>query len=150
MGLLAGGFSHPESGSGDTVDLQSLDCSNDQPGGSTARMRVRNATVGAEIGEAQFDSDDAGYVYAFNPIVPDTNIGEYQMKWEALTGDNPSGGSAISTWIDLSTTSFIVSWAAGASSELSGTITVSIRRGTGNTLATAIWEGDAIGSGKGK
>lgn len=149
MGMLQGGLLGQAAGSSDTVDLQAADCFDDATGGASATISCYWSGHGTRAGEVWNEQDQTD-VYSHDPVDPKSNIGDYQMKWDALAGDAPNTGDAENTWIDLSSSSFDIGWSVGASDERAGTVTVSIRKGTGSVLDTAIWEGDVIASGKGK
>lgn len=149
MGMLMGGLlGQVAGGSGDTIDLQDMSASDEGTGGASAECRVYNA--GTREGEQWYD--DGVFTYQNDCIVPGSNANNYQMKWDALSGDNPSNVSTPEgVWETLANGDFSVEWeAAGGGNEEAGAVTVSIREGTGSVLDTATWDGEAISQKKGK
>ena len=97
--------------------------------------------------------EDAGFTYQNDVIDPGSNANDYQMQWVSLSGDDPTGTGTVAktTWFALSSGDFRVIWEAPAGgSEETGAITVNIRKGTGSTLDTAVWDGEAISVKKGQ
>lgn len=150
MGLLAGGFFTNAGSGGDVIDLQEAGCDDDSPGGASGSITCYWSGHGTRAGEVWGEESQID-VYSHDPVTPKSNIGEYQMKWDALSGLAPNTGDTEGVWIDLDATSFNIGWSVGASDERAGTVTVSIRKGLGpSVLQTAIWDGDVIAQGKGK
>ena len=137
-------------GSSDTINLTATSAFADGTGGPiTAEISCYRATHSTRPGEVW--ADDNGMYYQYDIVTPVANAGNYQMKWEPLSGSNPYGGTAQSTWVALSTTDFWVYWRLGSGpGTTTGSITVYIREGTGPTLTTATWDGEVVLSGKGK
>jgi hypothetical protein len=151
MGLLAGGFFTSGEG-GDIIDLQGASGS-ESTSGSSASGSVYAVEAGdGDAGEVWF-TDEGEDIYGYDLITPKSNIGNYQMKWDALAGDPPnSTSSAEGVWQSLLTNDFRLTWSVSGGPDLiDGSATVSIRLGAGpSVLQTAIWSGDAELSGKGK
>ena len=127
----------------DIVDLQYAAANETQFGGSsTAWIKVYGST--SRISE-QWYLDDTIERKTNNVVVPDANIVDYQMKWDALSGDPPNDNTvAEGVWHPLSSGTFQVAWQQGGIGYRSGAATISIRKGTDPTvLDTAMWEGDA-------
>jgi hypothetical protein len=139
-------------GGGDTINLTATDAFADGSGGPiTCEIVCYRANHGTRAGEVWYD--DNGLIYGYDIVTPVANSGDYQMRWDDLSGTGPylSGSSAESTWIAIDTTDFFVAWRLGSGpGDLLGSVTVSIRKGTGATLATAVWAGELSLSGKGK
>lgn len=128
---------------GDVVDLQITSTTHQVTDPEDAAARITVYRSGGQQGECWYE--DGGQQKQNDVVVPEANITLYQMKWEALSGDNPNNTSvAVSTWQALSGANFYVEWEQTTIGSLAGTITVSIRKGTGSTLDTAVWDGDAI------
>ena len=126
---------------GDVINLINISSTDEGFDGATAQIRCYN--VGTREGEAWFD--DGGFTYSNDVIVPGSNANLYQMKWVLLSGDTPdSSSSASGVWQALTAGDFWVEWTADGENESAGTVTVSIRKGTGSVLDTASWFGEAI------
>lgn len=136
----------PEGGTGDVIDLQDMGASDSATGGASAECRLYNA--GTREGEQWYD--DSGFTYNNDAIVPGSNANNYQMKWDGLSGDNPDNFSTPEgVWETLANGDFSVEWSVSGVNESTGAVTVSIREGAGpSVLATAIWDGEAIGEKK--
>lgn len=154
MGMLAGTLFPTQDGGGVTINLANTGASDDTSGGpASVSCTAYRADHGTRAGEVW--ADDTGVAtYQYDLTTPITSSGDYQMKWDFLSGDAPYalGSTAENTWVDLSTTSLTVTWrlASGPGTE-AGTVTVSIRKGAGpQILKTAVWDGEVILSGKGK
>ena len=139
------------------VNLVDVSCDEESPGGATAKIIYYNAGHPSRPGEVWATEsgilvDQYALLSGDGPVDPVSETGDYQVKWESNAGQDPntSDTSAKSTWIALSGTSFIVGWTVGAADDRSGSVTVSIRKGTGPTLDTAIWDGSVLAAGKGK
>jgi len=134
-----------DAGVADTVTLEIASCydSSDTGGGANARIRAYDLTNATRKGEV-WNEQDGTYAFSHDLVIPATNIENYQMKWEALSGSTPNDNSvAVSTWQALGPTDFFIGWdAPGDDDSRSGTATVSIRKGTGSTLDSAVWDGD--------
>lgn len=130
-------------GSGDVIDLQDMSASQSATGGASAECRMYNA--GTREGEQWYD-EGLTFTYQNDGITPGSNADNYQMKWEGLSGDLPDNVSTPeSTWETLGNGDFSVEWqVSGGPGESTGSVTVYIREGTGSTLATAVWDGEAI------
>ena len=135
--------------SGDTIDLQDMSCSDEGTGGASCACQLYGQSHSNE-GEQWYD-DGATFTYQNDAITPKTNTDNYQMKWDALSGDAPTSSStAEGVWESLDLDTFFVEWDVGGEGESTGAVTVSIREGTGSTLDTATWDGEAIGTKKGQ
>lgn len=149
MGLLLGGHITRiiGGGGGDIIDLQDMSASDEGVGGASAELRVYN--TGTREGEQWFD--DGGFTYQNDCITPGVNANDYQMKWDLLLGDPPTNNSAAEgVWFALTSGDFSVEWEVSGENDESGSVTVSIRKGTGPVLDTAIWDGEAVGTKKGQ
>jgi hypothetical protein len=154
MGLLSGGYYSQGSG-GDIIDLQDVGCSVSTQGGpATAEIVVysENDTL-----EGQVWTDDNGLIFFNTLVTPVSNIQEYQMKWDGLSGTSPylvGTSAAEGVWQPLTIAGgdFVIAWRVGTGpGTAEGAVTVSIRKGTGpQVLATATWDGFVELSGKGK
>lgn len=145
MGMLAGGFFTFLGSGGDVIDLQNMSAGKADVGGSFCECRLYN--VGLNDGEQWFE--DGGWTYQNDTITPVSNVNLYQMKWDLLSGDAPTGAntsSAEGVWFALSGGDFRIEWfVAGGNNEETGIVTVSIRLGSGpSVLATALWDGECI------
>lgn len=138
-------------GGGDTVNLQAASCEDDQVGSASAEIRLYHEAHGSRAGEV-WEEVDQTFVYGHDPVDPVTNIGDYQIKWDQLSGDTPDNTfAAEGVWkTDLATVSASLGASVGSEEENTGSATVSIRKGTGSILDTAVWEWTVVGSGKGK
>lgn len=136
-------------GSGDVIDLQDMAASQTATGGASAECRMYN--TGTREGEQWYD-EGFTFTYQNDGISPGVNADNYQMKWEANTGDLPDSWSTPqSTWETLGNGDFSVTWTApSGANESAGSVVVHIREGTGPTLGTAIWDGDAVSEKKGQ
>ena len=131
---------------GDVVDLQNTGASVETTDEEDARARISVDRSGGRMGECWYD-DNLDEFKQNDVVLPNASITKYQMKWEPDNGDEPNNFSvAKSTWSALSGSSFWVEWeeTSSAPSERSGVITVSIRRGTGSVLDTALRDGTAV------
>lgn len=158
MGLIVGGFILPPADS-DTINLIDISCDDNATGGGTATARIRyyadnDATRPGEVWATQSGILTDAYTLETTdgPIDPIGNTDAYQMKWESNAGFDPnlSGQSAKSTWIALDVNDFEIGWTQSGAGDRSGSVTVSLRKGTGAVLATATWDGDAVSEAKGK
>lgn len=150
MGLLAGGFFSGSGSGGDVIDLQVASCSDISTGGAGAEINLYWSGHSTRAGEVWGEENNV-FIYSHDPVTPKSNIGLYQVKWDAFSGDAPNTGDTQGVWRDLSVGTFSVGWSVGAASSAAGIVTVSIRKGTGpSILATALWDGDVEASGKGK
>ena len=127
---------------GDVIDLQDMSALDEGVDGAWADCKVYN--VGLNEGEQWFE--DGGPQYQNDTITPGANANLYQMKWEPLGGDEPTGNNTVASgvWHPLSSGDFEVEWTASGANEETGSVTVSIRKGTGSVLDTAAWDGEAI------
>jgi hypothetical protein len=152
MGMLMGGLlSQSAGGSGDTIDLRDMSASAEDTGGASAECRVYN--LGTRQAQQWYDDGGTFTREGTHVVVdPDSNINNYQMKWDGLSGDDPDNVSAAEgVWFALTGGDFSVEWeAAGGGNESTGSVTVSIREGTGSVLDTAVWDGEAISVKKGQ
>jgi hypothetical protein len=149
MGMLQGGLlGQVAAGGGDTINLQNASCSQEGSGGADANIQIYNA--GTNEGEVWVE--DGGFIYDHDAIVPGSNANDYQMKWDQLSGDEPTGNNTEveGVWYALSGGDFEVEWTASGEEESSGSVTVSIRKGTGSVLDTAVWDGEAVSTKKGQ
>ena len=143
---------HTAGGGGDVLDLQSASTSGSGTGNISVEIRLYN--TGIREGEIWYD-ESFTLTYQNDAIAPGVNADNYQMKWDLLSGDPPSGAgtsSADGVWYALSSGDFRVQWTAlsGGNTE-SGVVTVSLRLGAGpSVLATAEWDGDAVSEKKGQ
>ena len=143
MGLLLGFLGAQQAIGGDTVNLLDTSAQHQTDEPEDARARITVYKSGAKIGECWYE--DGGEQKQNDVVVPEASIILYQMKWESLSGDDPNNTSvAKSTWQALSGVHFYTEWEQTTEGELIGSITVSIRKGVGVTLDTAVWDGDAI------
>lgn len=135
-----------------SIDLQAVDCEESRDGfNATCEIRVYKDYSGRQ-GECWFDDQpitEDRSVWTFKNLLidPATSILNYQMKWDALSGDPPTWdlSAAEGVWQALSDGDFHIAWhdsTSGSGSD-QGSVTVSIRKGTGLVLDTAIWTGDA-------
>lgn len=152
MGLLAGGFFTAGEG-GDIIGLTDAQGGDDATGGpASATVQCYDATHGTRFGQCWGD-ELGSLIYQHDVVTPLSNIGDYQMKWDSFSGAAPtSSSSAEGVWQSLATVDFWVTWTlASGPGDIAGAVTVSIRKGAGpSVLATAIWDGEVILSGKGK
>ena len=72
---------------------------------------------------------------------PTSDADGYQMKWESNISPDPTSSTvAAGVWHPLSSGDFAVEWIQyGTGDTTIGSITVSIRRGTGDVIDTALW-----------
>ena len=105
--------------------------------------RLYNTAFATRQGEA-WGEIDGTYTYGHDVVVPGSNVEDYEMKWETLSGDAPNSNTvAAGVWHPLSTSHFTVGWdAPGEDDARAGSCTVSIRKGTGSVLDTGVWDGD--------
>lgn len=153
MGLIAGGFYVQGGGTGDTINLQDTGTSTDTQGGpATAAITCYRANHSTRAGEVW--NEDNGELFAYDLVTPSENSGSYQLKWDQLSGTAPysPSSSTEATWIDISTTDFVVTWRLGTGpGTTTGSVTVSMRVGTNpSIIKTAVWDGSVTLSGKGK
>ena len=133
---------------GDVIDLQLMSASAEGVGGASAECRVYN--VGTRDGEQWYD-EGFTFTYQNDCITPGSNANLYQMKWDALAGDFPDNVSAAEgVWFALTSGDFSVEWEIAGEGDSIGSVTVSIRKGTGSVLDTAIWDGEAVGTKRGQ
>lgn len=148
MGMLQGGLLSQVVAGGDTIDLQAMAAAHEAVDGAAAMCRAYG-TLGTTDGEQWYE--DGGWTYQNDFIDPVSNVGNYQMKWDALSGDAPTNVSTPEgVWESLGSDHFDVEWTASGANESVGSVTVSIREGTGSVLDTAIWTGEAISTKKGQ
>jgi len=128
---------------GDTIDLQNMSAYTEGEFDADALCRLFGQSH-ANQGEQWYDND--GSLTKQNDVIlPDTSTDNYQVKWDALTGDVPSTVSTPEgVWESLDLDHFDVEWNSTGNEDISGSVTVSIRLGTGSTLDTAIWDGQAV------
>jgi len=130
------------------IDLQVMSASQEGVGGASAECKCYN--VGTREGEQWYD-EGFTLTYQNDCITPGSNANLYQMKWDALTGDLPDNVSAAAgVWFALTSGDFSIEWEVIGEGESAGSATVSIRKGTGPILDTAIWDGDAVGTKRGQ
>lgn len=138
--------------SSDTINLTTSSAFADGTGGPiTCELVCYNAGHSTRAGEVWYD--DNGLFYDYDIVTPVANAGDYQMRWDHLSGTSPyaASSSTEATWIAIDTNNFVITWRLGSGpGDISGSVTVSIRKGTGSTLATATWDGELSLSGKGK
>lgn len=149
-GMLMGGFYSQGAGGGsDVVDIIATSA-NENTSGALASARITAYHTGTRQGEVWADFD--GVPIKINDFVlPNASATNYQMRWQTLSGDAPNLNSvAANTWQSLAAADFYVEWRVTTNGTRSGSVTVSIREGTGSVLDSAIWDGDASLSGKGK
>jgi len=139
----------PIVGGGDVVNLLDTQCSDEGVGGASCTIQCYDSLHGTRFGQVWVD--DGGWIYdGWGPVTPFANIGDYQMKWDALSGDAPNMGAAENTWINLGVEDFDIGWDIGGEGDRTGAATVSIRKGTGSVLDTAVWDGEAVGTKRGQ
>ena len=132
----------------DIIDLQNMSCADEGAGGATCSCWCYGQSHANE-GEQWYD--DGGTNYQNDTITPSTNTDNYQMKWDALSGDAPQNWStAEGVWESLDLDTFYVEWDVGGEGDSTGAVTVSIREGTGSVLDTAVWDGEAVGTKRGQ
>ena len=130
------------------IDLQTMSASQEATGGASAECRVYN--VGTREGEQWYD-EGFTFTYQNDCITPGSNANLYEMKWDALAGDPPDIVSAAEgVWFALTGGDFAITWDIDGEGESIGSATVSIRKGSGPILDTAIWDGDAVGTKRGQ
>ena len=127
---------------GDAIDLQDMSANEDAIGGS-ANAECRLEGPGTNEGAQRRDVD--GVLTTQNQtITPGSNVGDYQIRWTSPLGDNPTATtSAQNVWYAMSGGDWFVRWTQSGTGNTSGSVTVEIRRGTGPTIQTASWDGDA-------
>jgi len=147
VGMMAG--AGLMQGGDPALDLQAMSASQEGTGGATASLRLYNA--GTREGEQWFD-DGFTFTYQNDAITPGSIANDYQMKWDAFSGDPPDIVTTLEgVWESLSVEDFEIAWdAPGGDNFSGGTVTVSIRKGTGPVLQTALWDGDAQSVKKGQ
>jgi len=133
---------------GDVIDLQDMIGSAEGDGSASCTLQCYGQSHSRE-GEQWYD--DGPWTYQNDVITPKSNTDNYQMKWDALSGDAPDDFSTPEgVWESLDLDHFYVAWEAEDANESVGSVTVSIREGTGSVLDTATWDGEAVSHKKGK
>lgn len=133
----------PTPGPSDTISLINTSCADEQDSGADAYITVYGESHATRDGECWYF--DGGVFKQNDVILPSTSADDYQMKWDALSGDDPTTTStAEGVWESLGTDWFNIEWNASGEEELIGSVTVSIRLGTGSVLDTAVWDGTAV------
>jgi len=137
---------------GDTVDIQPMSANEDSTGSASALcLLYGDGAVSSRDGQAWADENG---VRTFNHqvISPGESTAEYQVKWDdPTTGTTPTATSSKGVWYALSAGDWSLLWDVGVGpGDDVGSVTVSIRKGTGPVIDSAIWDGEAIASGKGK
>jgi hypothetical protein len=144
MGMLQGGLLGQAAPAGDTITLNNAHCedADDTGSGASARIRLHNTAFATRQGECWVEINGT-YTFDHDVIVPGSNVEDYEMKWETLSGDAPNDNVvAAGVWHPLSTSHFFVGWDVGGEGARAGSCTVSIRKGTGSVLDTGVWDGD--------
>lgn len=131
------------------ITFEVASCDDDSPGGASAGITIYHSEHSTKAGEC-YGEESQVEVLQFVFADPGTAAAGYQFKWEPLTGDEPNVGDVKSVWHDITSNSFGVAWSVGASSELTGDITVTYRLNTGPVLGTVVWDASVIAQGKGK
>lgn len=128
----------------DVIDLRNMDAFFEDDFDVFARCQLYGESHARE-GEQWHNDGSFNLVFQNDTITPASSTDDYQMKWVALLGDTPASKSvAANTWESLDLDSFYVEWQADFDEESGGSVTVSIRKGTGSVIDTAIWSGEAI------
>lgn len=136
-----------------TIILQEASCSQESTGGASAEITAYRSNHSTRAGEV-WGEDGFSKVLQFVMADPDgTKIAGWEMKWEPLSGDEPTTGVASGVWVDLTSTSFEFGWSlpGGSSNDESGAVTVYLRDGPGDpSPQTATWDGEVIVTKKGQ
>jgi len=138
---------HGSAAGGDVIDLQDMSSTDEGEGSAVATCQLYGQSHSNE-GEQWFE--DGGFTYQNDAITPKSNTDNYQMKWDALSGDQPDNFStAQGVWESLDLDTFYVEWEVEGDNEVFGSVTVSIREGIGpSVLDTAVWDGQAVSTKK--
>lgn len=150
-GMLAGGFFSQSGAGGDSILLVACSCDDSGVSSASCNLTYYHDAHSTRAGEVWGDvagtpTDQYTLEAQDGPVEPLSNTGDYQMKWDdPTTGDAPDSGDTKAVWRDMGAgSSFQIGWSAsGFGQEVTGTVTVSIRKGTGSTIDTAIWDGSA-------
>lgn len=128
----------------DVITLTNMDAFFEDDFDVAARCQLYGESHARE-GEQWHNDGGFNLVFQNDTITPASSTDDYQMKWVALGGDIPSFKSvAENTWESLDLDTFYVEWQADFDETSQGSVTVSIRKGTGSVIDTAIWSGEAI------
>jgi hypothetical protein len=126
------------------VDLQDM-FSEAEGSFGTATAELQLFGFGAKEGEQWHTDGGSSEIFHNIAIFPQSYADDYQMKWDTLSGDAPDTWSTPEgDWESLGVDSFELSLTVTGDNEEGGSVTVSIRRGTGSVLDTAVWSYNAM------
>jgi hypothetical protein len=131
-----------EAVAGDTIDLQDMFAEDEGDTSAEAICRLYGQSHSRE-GEQWF-SDGSTLTYQNDVITPKSNTDNYQVKWDLLSGELSSSTTPEGVWESLDLDTFECGWISDGDEETDGSVTVSIRLGTGSVLDTAVWSGLAV------